>query len=166
MTPKPRALPVALRTALKPSSPRCYRHCARPIRPRAVAVKLPGTLRVYACPGGAVSVVSYFELSARDPTPVLARTLRQLTRPSRLVRAHDLRTATRRGPELGRRAERLLARADPVVRVRGAYWRLYPFRDRDGSDRRLFACFRHRGPAVIFFAAAASSESPPCPRCR
>ena len=165
MTPKKRTLPGVLRTALQPSAPHCYRHCDRPVRARALAVGLPGVFQAYACPGGAVSVVSYFELSDRDPTPELTRILRRLVRPARLVRARDLRTATRRGPELGRRAERLLARTDPAVRVRGAYWRLYPFKDRRGVERRLFSCFRHRDPPVVFFVAPANSECPPCPEC-
>lgn len=161
-----RRLPPVVRKALAPDAPKCYRHCDRAIHPRRFRSALPGLWQVYACPGGAVSVVSYFEISKRDPTPDVGRTLRGLSAPETLVRPHDLRSARRHGPELGRAAERWLALAPPGTEVRGTYWRLYPFEDRRGIARRLFACFRHLRRGVVFFTDVATAERPRCPKCR
>ena len=165
MTASTRRFPPLLRRALRPSEARCYRHCRRPLRPRALRSALPGIWQVYACPGGAVSVVTYFELSNRDPTPQVRAYLRRFTVPASLVRGWDLRSARRHGPELGRPAERFLARSRPGAEIRGTYWRVYPFKDPRGIERRLFACTRHATPEIVFFSAPATSERPRCPRC-
>jgi len=166
MSAGPRRLPTSVIAALRTSAPRCYRHCDRPIRARVLRTSLPGLWQIYACPGGALSVVSFFELSRRDPTPEVGRALRGMARPSGLVRAHDLRSARRHGPELGPRAERALARVPRGLEVRGTYWRLYPFRDARGVDRRPFACFRHPRRGPVFFIDLAGAERPACPECR
>jgi hypothetical protein len=160
------SVPPTLRRALAPTSPHCYRHCDRPIRGRTVPVRSPGWLSVYACPGGAVSVVTYTEWIGTDPTPTVLRFARAHTTPGTLVRRWDLRLARRHGPELGPTAERLLARRRPTRALTTVYWRVYPFRAKDGSRRRLFACFRHGVGNVRFFVAPADAESPSCPRDR
>ncbi len=162
---RPGAIPPVLRAALDWPSGRCYRHCDRPVRPRRFASALPGTWTVRACPSGVVSVTSYAERTSRNPTADVRRYLERGTVPPRLVRAWDLRLATRRGPELGRAAERFLARARPRRGVRVVYWRVYPFRARDGSERRLFVCFRTRHAGPVFFAADPAKGPAVCPRC-
>ena len=159
------ALPAVLRTALASPGGRCYRHCDRPIRTRRLASRLPGTFQVRACPSGVVSVTVYAEWTRRDPTPAVRAQLRRWAVPPSLVRAWDLRIATRHGPELGRAAERFLAAHRPKRGVRVVYWRVYPFRGRDGTERRLFVCARaaHRSP--VFFTAAPTDPPPSCPRC-
>ncbi|MGA8276094.1 MAG: hypothetical protein WB852_07375 [Thermoplasmata archaeon] len=159
-------VPPLLRRALRPTSPHCYRHCDRPLRGRTASIRAPGWLCVYACPGGAVSVVTYTEWAAADPTPTLMRFARGHTSPPSLVRRWDLRLARRHGPELGLAAERFLARAQPPHPVWTVYWRLYPFKRKDGSVHRLFACFRHGRGSVRFFVAPGDARSPPCPLCR
>jgi len=159
------ALPAVLRAALESTPGTCYRHCDRPVRLRTVASSLPGTWHVRACPSGVVSVTSYAEWTRRDPVDSVRRTLRRWTVPRSLVRSWDLRTATRHGPELGRRAEASLARVRPARGVRVVYWRVYPFRAKDGTERRLFVCFRRAHPGPVFFAASPSSKRSECPVC-
>lgn len=158
-------VPRMLQVALASPGGRCYRHCKGPIRTRRLRSPLPGLWQVRACPSGVVSVTTYTEWTRRDPTGVVRRTLRRWTAPPSLVRSRDLRLATRHGPELGRAAERLLAATRPSRGVRVVYWRVYPFRGRDGSERRLFVCFRrvHRSP--VFFARAPTAKSWDCPGC-
>lgn len=160
------AVPPLLRRALHPTSPHCYRHCDRALRGRTVPIHAPGWLCVYACPGGAISVVTYTEWANGDPTPVLLRFARTHTSPPSVVRRRDMRLAGRHGPELGPTAERFLARARPPRDVRTVYWRLYPFLKKDGALHRPFACFRHGRGTVQFFVAPGDRRSPPCPRCR
>ncbi len=159
------ALPPTLRAAIAWPGGRCYRHCEGPVRPRRIASPLPGVWTVRACPSGVVSVTSYAEWTARNPTADVRRLLERWTVPRRLVRGWDLRLATRRGAELGRRAERFLAEHRPPRGVRVVYWRVYPFRARDGSERRLFVCARPRHPGPVFFAADPAKGVPDCPRC-
>jgi hypothetical protein len=159
------AVPPLLRRALRPSDPHCYRHCDRPLRGRSVSVRAPGWLCVYACPGGAVSVTTYTEWGRADPTATLGRFARNHMTPASRVRRWDLRVATRHGPELGPTAEPYLAKRRPARPVRTVYWRLYPFKTKDGSVRRLFACFRHGRGNVRFFLAPGGAQSPPCPLC-
>jgi len=159
------ALPRLLRTALASPGGKCYRHCDGPIRTRRVPSGLPGVWQVRACPSGVVSVTTYSEWTRRNPTPDVRATLRRWTVPPSLVRAWDLRLATRHGPELGHPAERMLAKARPRRGVRVVYWRVYPFRGRDGTERRLFVCWRPAHPSPVFFAASPESGSRACPRC-
>ena len=160
-----RPLPRTLQAALAAPGGRCYRHCERPIRTRRFPSPLPGTWQVRACPAGVVSVAVYTEWARRDPSPDVLRLLRDHTVPQSLVHPRDLRLATRHGPELGTAAERFLARARPRRAIRVVYWRVYPFRGRDGTERRLFVCLRarHRGP--VFFAAPSSATAAHCPAC-
>jgi len=162
---RPGRIPRALRPALASPGGKCYRHCDRPIRTRHLASRLPGTWQVRACPSGVVSVTSYAEWTRRDPTRAVHAVLRRWAVPSSLVRAWDLRLATRHGPELGRSAERFLAAARPKRVVRVVYWRVYPSRARDGTERRLFVCFRRRHPGPVFFVAPPTAETWGCPRC-
>ena len=159
------AIPRAVRAALRPQSPRCYRHCHKPVRGYAVWSRLPGFWRMYVCPGGAVSVTAYVERTARDPSPKVREFLRDRCIPPELVTRHDLRLATRHGPELGRTAERILARAGPANTIRVVYWRLYPFRGRDGVERRLFVCRRHGAAHPVFFIDSSSALRSSCPAC-
>ncbi|HTT44601.1 MAG TPA: hypothetical protein VMH38_01110 [Thermoplasmata archaeon] len=159
------AVPRPLRTALASPGGSCYRHCDRPIRARAVPSLLPGLLYVRACPLGVVSVTSYAEWTRRNPIASVRRLLRQWSEPPSLVRDRDLRLATRHGPELGHSAERFLSRQRPRRGVRVVYWRVYPFRDRKGAERRLFVCFRRRHPHPVFFAASPTEVPAPCPAC-
>lgn len=117
------------------------------------------------CPSGVVALVTYVEWTDRDTVADARRELRGRTIPKSLVRAWDLRVATRHGPELGRAAERFLARARPRRGVRVVYWRVYPFRAPDGTERRLFACFRRSHPTPVFFAADPTGHAPACPAC-
>ena len=158
-------LPPAVRRALTPATPRCYRHCTAPVRARRIRSTLPGTVTVYACPGGAVSVTTYAEWSLRDPSPAFRRSLGGRTLPRSLVRAVDLRGATRHGPELGLSAERALRRAASLRSVRVVYWRVYPSKDPDGTERRLFVCYRHGRAGPVFFRAPTDAVRPRCPRC-
>ena len=160
------ALPSVLRAAVAAPGGKCYRHCDRPIRLRRVPSRLPGEWLVRACPSGVVSVTAYVEWSGRDPTRSVETTLRRWTSPPSLLRKWDLRLATRHGPELGRAAERFLAAAPRSRRsVKVVYWRLYPFRARDGTERRLFVCFRKSHRTPVFFAASPTSNEWSCPRC-
>jgi hypothetical protein len=159
------AVPRLLQAALAAPGATCYRHCDRPIRTRAVRSRLPGIWQVRACPSGVVSVTSYTEWTRRDPTEDVRRQLRRWTVPSSLVRGWDMRLATRHGPELGRAAERRLAADRPKRPIRAVYWRVYPFRARDGSERRLFACFRRAHRSPVFFAASPTTPANACPVC-
>jgi hypothetical protein len=161
----PRRVPPRIARQLRPANPTCHAHCKGRVVSHLVRSGLVGEMRVLACPGGAVSLTSYEEWSNRDPTPAVARELRRRAKPASLVRAHDLRTASRHGPELGRAAERALARARPVTPVRVVYWRVYPFRRR-GVGHRLFACFRHGAGTVVFYAAPTATGTDDCPVCR
>jgi len=159
------ALPHVLSTALASPGGRCYRHCDRPIRTRRVAGRLPGTWQVRACPSGVVSVTVYTEWTRRNPTASVRAELRRWTVPPSLVRSWDLRLATRHGPELGRAAERFLTATRPKRGVRVVYWRVYPFRGRDGKERRLFVCFRRAHRSPVFFAASPTAPTKGCPVC-
>ena len=159
------AVPPVVRAALAWPGGTCYRHCDRPIRIRRLASSLPGTWIVRACPSGVVSVTSYSERTHGDPTPKVRNALRRWTRPPSLMKTSDLRIASRHGPELGPAAERALARGRPVRGVRVVYWRLYPFRARDGTERRLFVCWRRAHRSPVFFAASPASKAWNCPAC-
>jgi len=159
------ALPPTLRAALESRGGKCYRHCDRPVRSRRFSSRLPGTWHVRACPSGIVSVTTYAEWTRRDPTRTARRAFRRWTVPPSLVRLRVLRIATRHGPELGRAAERELAATRPPRGVRVVYWRLYPFRARDGTERRLFACFRRTHPSPVFFASSPAAKTWGCPVC-
>jgi len=159
------AVSRVLVTSLASPGGSCYRHCDRPLRIRRFASRLPGTWQVRACPSGVVSVTVYTEWTRRDPTASARTELKRRTVPPSLVTSWDLRLATRHGPELGRSAERFLARARPRRGVRVVYWRVYPFRGRDGKERRLFVCFRRGHPSPVFYAAAPDSEANRCPVC-
>ena len=159
------ALPPALRAALTSPGGRCYRHCDRPIRTRRIGSRLPGLWYVRACPSGVVSVTIYAEWTRRDPTRSVQHALRDWTVPPSRVRLRDLRLATRHGPELGRAAERLLATARGRRGVRVVYWRVYPFRARDKTERRLFVCFRRAHRSPVFFVSASKAKGPRCPVC-
>lgn len=159
------AVPRILAAALEVPEGRCYRHCQEPVRARRVRSSLPGVWYVRVCPGGVVSVTSYAEWTDRDPSRAVARVLRRRSRPPGLVRSWDLRLATRRGPELGRAAERFLAKRTARRGVRVVYWRVYPSRARDGTERRLFACFRKGHAAPIFFRADPAKSGWACPAC-
>jgi hypothetical protein len=111
-------------------------------------------------------VTTYTEWSSTDPTPTMQRFARGHTSPPSLVRRWDLRLASRHGPELGIPAERGLAKVRPPRPLRTVYWRLYPFKKKDGSVHRLFACFRHGRGTVRFFVAPGDARSPRCPLCR
>ncbi|MGA8605108.1 MAG: hypothetical protein WB788_08650 [Thermoplasmata archaeon] len=158
-------LPPAVRAALRSPGGSCYRHCDRPIRTRSVSSRLPGTWQVRVCPSGVVSVTTYTEVTRSDPTAKVRDVLRRWTVPPTLIRSWDLRIATRHGPELGRAAERVLGKTRPTRSVRVVYWRVYPFRGRDGAERRLFVCFRRTHPAPVFFAASPESPTWGCPTC-
>lgn len=162
---RPRAIPRAVRVALRPRAPRCYRHCHRPVRGFTLPSRLPGFWQMYACPGGAVSVTSYVERTTGDPTRDVQEFLRGRTVPSTLVTRHDLRLATRHGPELGTVAERALARMRSPNTIRAVYWRLYPFRGKDGVARRLFVCRRHGPSGPVFFVDSADAPRGDCPVC-
>jgi hypothetical protein len=123
---------------------------------------LPGVWHVRACPSGVVSVTTYVEWTQRDPTRAVRSMLRRWTVPQSLVRSWDLRLATRHGPELGRAAERLLG-GRRAVRV--VYWRVYPFRGRDGTERRLFVCLRRAHRTPVFFSSAPTAKAGNCPLC-
>jgi len=158
-------LPAVLRAALASPGGKCYRHCDGPIRIRRFSSALPGTWQVRACPSGVVSVTIYTEWTRRDPTAAVKKTLRRWTVPPSLVRSWDLRIATRHGPELGRAAARTLAAAKPPRGVRVVYWRVYPFRGRDRTERRLYVCFRRTHPTPVFFASPPTATSSNCPEC-
>lgn len=158
-------LSLPLVRALRASEGRCYRHCDQGVRARTAATPLPGVFQVLACPSGVVSVAMYSEWSRRDASRSVAAFLRTRTRPASLVRATDLRLATRHGPELGPRAERLLER-DPRRRpVRVVYWRVYPFQDAKGVDQRLFVCHRRAHTSPLFYAAPSEGGERACPGC-
>jgi hypothetical protein len=160
-----RGVSPVLRSALRPRTARCYRHCQRPVRVKSFSTSLPGYWQLCVCPGGAVSVTSYVERSDRDPTKLVWRFLQQQTLPTRLVKRRDLRSASRHGPELGRPAERFLARTGLPRALRVVYWRVYPFRGRDGAERRLFVCQRHGDSRPIFYADLTAETSGRCPVC-
>lgn len=160
-----RAVPSPVRIALRPTAPRCYRHCKKPSRAHTLVTAFPGHWQVYSCPGGVVSVTSYAEWSNSDPTRRVATYLRRHTAPPSLVTAHDLRSATRHGPELGRAAERLLARSRPARNVRVVYWRVYPFQGSGGVVQRLFVCWRHGRDRPVFFASPSTARGGACPIC-
>jgi hypothetical protein len=159
------AVPAPILRALASPGGRCFRHCDRPIRTLSPRSSLPGTWTVRACPSGVVAVTSYAEWGRRDPAAVVRAVLRRWARPATLVRSWDLRVASRHGPELGRAAERLLARARPRRHVHVVYWRVYPTRSRDGSLRRLFVCVRRTHGTPVFFVADPEKGPATCPEC-
>ncbi|MGA9839312.1 MAG: hypothetical protein WBF81_03480 [Thermoplasmata archaeon] len=165
MTRRSGAIPPVLRDALESAGGNCYRHCTRPVRSRQVTSLLPGVWRIRACPTGVVSVTSYAEWTGRNPTRAVGAALRRWTFPPSMVRSRDLRLATRHGPELGRPAERFLAPVRPARGIRVVYWRVYPFRARDGSEQRLFVCFRRTHSGPVFYAGPTSGGNRGCPIC-
>jgi hypothetical protein len=162
---RPGVVPAPIRRALASPEGRCYRHCDQPIRTLSLKSPLPGAWTVRACPSGVVSVTTYAEWGKRNPSTAVRAMLRRWARPAALVRSWDLRLASRHGPELGRSAERFLARARPPRPVRIVYWRVYPFRARDGGERRLFVCARRSHPTPVFFAADPTKGLAGCPEC-
>ncbi|MGD0250801.1 MAG: hypothetical protein ABSB97_07970 [Thermoplasmata archaeon] len=158
-------LSPSLRAALESQKGQCYRHCDRPLRMRRLSSRLPGIWHVRACPSGVVSVTTYAEWTRRDPIQAVRNTLRRWTVPPSLLRSSDLRIATRHGPELGPAAERELSATRPARGVRVVYWRLYPFRARDGTERRLFVCVRRAHPSPVFFALSPTAKTWGCPVC-
>ena len=164
MSPDGRLAP-AVRRALEPKGASCYRHCQEPVstlRPRSA---LPGTWWVLACPSGVVSVTLYAESGESDPTARVAETLRGWSSPPALVLRKDLRRATRHGPELGREVERSGTPARGPVPVSAVYWRRYPFKGRDGKERRLLVCARRAHPHPVFFTGVPGEGSAACPVC-
>jgi len=159
------ALPRVVRDALRSPGGHCYRHCDGPVRSYRLSSPLPGLWQVRACPAGVVSVTTYAEWTGKDTTRAVRRVLQQWTSPPSLVRTRDLRWATRHGPELGRAAERFLARARPRRPVRVVYWRVYPSKSRDGTERRLFVCFRRSHAGPVFYLAAPQDPDRTCPAC-
>ena len=159
------SLPPVLRATLRSPGGKCYRHCDRPIREFHLTSGLAGVWTVRACPGGVVSVTYYAEWTGRDPTRDVRRALERCTFPKRLVRSWDLRLATREGPELGRAAERFLAAHPPRRGVRAVYWRVYPFKAKDGTERRLLVCRRRAHAHPVFFAADPAARRWGCPVC-
>jgi hypothetical protein len=159
------SVPPRLCAVLASPGGKCYRHCDRPVRARLLPSRLPGVWAVRACPSGVVSVTSYTEWSRRDPTGSVRSVLRRWTVPPSRVRSRDLRLATRRGPELGRSAERLLAEERPPRPLRVVYWRVYPFAGRDGRERRLFVCTRRRHRDPVFYVADPTVPGRRCPAC-
>jgi hypothetical protein len=159
------ALPAVLRTALAVRGGRCYRHCDGAVTPRRLPSSMPGVWTAYACPLGVVSVTSYAAWGPAFPTAGVRQALRRWARPATLARPHDLRAASRHGPELGRPAERFLAKSGRRFPIRVVYWRVYPFKARDGSERRLFVCLRRTHPGPVFFVADPALGRPPCPAC-
>jgi hypothetical protein len=161
---RPATLPAPLRRALASPGGRCYRHCAGPVRSVTLASDLPGLWIARACPAGVVSVTTYSERTSADPTPRVRAHLRRWAVPASVVRRSDLRLATRHGPELGRSAERRMAAARPPQAIRTVYWRLYPYRGKDGRERRLFLCARRTHAGPVFYVAPTDAE-PSCPIC-
>jgi hypothetical protein len=159
-------LPRVLAQTLVSPGGTCYRHCKGAIRTRRLSSDLPGTWSVRACPSGVVSVTTYAEWSRRDPTPWVQRALKRWTVPPSRVRKWDLRLATRRGPELGREAERFLGAVRPARPLRVVYWRVYPFRARDGTERRLFVCLRRSHDSPVFYFASPTDRARICPICQ
>ncbi len=159
------SLSPTLRAALASPGGKCYRHCDGPVRSAVLRSRLPGRWAVRACPAGVVSVTSYTERTRSDPTAAVRAQLRRWTVPASLVRRFDLRIASRHGPELGLAAERLLAGTRPARPVRTVYWRVYPFRGRDGRERRLFVCRRRAHDGPVFYAGPADGSAS-CPVCR
>ncbi len=158
------AVPLALARALRPPPGKCYHHCGRLVRATSIASPLPGRWQVYACPSGVVSVTSYVEWTRRDPSAAARAFLARRTIPATAVRARDLRLATRHGPELGRPVEQILRAAERRP-MRVVYWRLYPFKARDGTERRLFVCLRRRHTGPVFFPASPTDGRARCPVC-
>lgn len=162
---RPGALPPWLAATQRVRDARCAWHCDGPARGRPIASPLPGLWQVYACPSGVVSVVTYAEWGEPIPFEPARAYLARHTVPPSLVRRSDLRLASRHGPELGTTAERKLRRPGmPPLRV--VYWRVYPFKARDGSDRRLFVCRRPRHTEPVFYAAPPQDGARQCPVCR
>lgn len=143
----------------------CLYHCTKRTRPRPIGSARVSIGWVYACPGGAVSTVTFVG-GARRPSPTrIRRYLRDRTERSEHVRLWDLRSATRHGPELGRVAERWVGGLGKQAPIYLLYWRRYPRK----VGRRysfLYACFHHGAGEVRFFAAPKSSRQPACPFCR
>lgn len=158
------AVPTVVRRALRPEDARCYRHCRDRVRARSPRTSFPGVWKVYSCPGGVVSVTSYAERTGRDPTDRVGAYLRRCAVPKALVTSRDLRLATRHGPELGLEAERVLSRRPPRM-VRVVYWRVYPFRGKDGRARRLFVCWRHGSARPRFYSYFGDVARGSCPDC-
>jgi hypothetical protein len=146
------------------SSGRCLYHCAGPTRPHAITNSRGAIGWVYTCPGDTVSTVAFLG-GARRPSPArIRRYLQARTERTERVRARDLRSATRHGPELGAAAERWVAGPGGKVPIRLLYWRRYPRK----VGRRysfLYACFKHGPGEVRFFPATSSRRKSLCPFC-
>ena len=88
-----------------------------------------GGLRVWvhSCPHQSVGLVVFFGGLKKVDVPRVTRYLKHRTYPAGLVRRHDLRTATREGPELGLSSWRYLHAHSPGPRrIHLLYWRVYP----------------------------------------
>ncbi len=143
----------------------CLYHCSGPTLPHPLGKAQRPKAWVYTCPGGTVSTVA-FSGGLRRPSPArVRRFLQSRTERSERVRPQDLRAATRRGPELGRAAERWIAASGTGAAIHLLYWRRYPRK----AGRRysyLYACFRHGAHEVRFYPAATARKVPECPFCR
>ncbi len=159
-----RAPPPALLHHLQVPGGSCFHHCLAPVRPHPLRVSASERGWVYTCPQGAVSTVV---ITGGARAPDAARVLRFLrartAEPQRVVLS-DLRSATRRGPELGRSAEQFLARHRAAGPIRLLYWRLYPSKE-GHRVFALFGCFRHGVDSVRFFVAESAPRRPACPFC-
>ncbi len=129
-------VPPWLRRALRPS-PHCYGHCDRPLRGRTAALPAPGWLAIYACPGGAVSVVTYTHWANPDPTTVPAV--------RRGAQAHGLLAP--------RHADRTRPHRPAALRAREPYFDL---------DRVFVGHRGHRGDWASPGARKNSTEPRPC----
>jgi hypothetical protein len=140
----------------------CLYHCTSRTRPHALG-HARGTIGwVYACPGGAVSTVAFVGGDRRPSPARVRRYLQSRTESSERVRPRDLRAATRRGPELGRAAERWIAESRTGAPIRLLYWRRYPKKvGRQYSF--LYACFQHGPGEVRFYPGLRARGSRACP---
>jgi hypothetical protein len=146
------------------STGRCLYHCPRPTRPHALTHGRKTIGWVYSCPGGTVSTVAFFS-GGRRPSPThIQRYLQSRTERGERVQPRDLRAATRRGPELGKTAERWIARSANGAPIRLLYWRRYPRKVGRGYSF-LYACYEHGAGEVRFYTASKSSRRPECPFC-
>jgi hypothetical protein len=147
------------------SSGTCLYHCTGRTRPYALASARGPIGWAYTCPGGTVSTVAFLG-GARRPSPArIRRYLQARTERTERVKARDLRSATRHGPELGAAAERWVAGPGKQAPIHLLYWRRYPRK----VGRRysfLYACFAHGPGEVRFYTASTSRRASQCPFCR
>ena len=135
---------------------KCYRHCQDPVRFVSLFEEGSSLVGAYVCPVGYVSRIVYF---ANHPDRNwFEKFLGDQVSP--ILRARDIRVATRHGWELGGSAEAEILGISDTGDVKQYYWTFYPKSDRE-KTMGAFVC-KNCGN---LFTKSFSDESTLCSKC-